>query len=73
MTAQELINILQQYDPATRVIIAGYEGGVNDVIKIIPTKILLDQNSEWYYGAHERIETSILDPHIDAIDALEII
>jgi hypothetical protein len=70
MTAQELINILQQYDPATRVIIAGYEGGVNDVIKVVPTKILLDQNSEWYYGAHERLG---LDPHIDAIDALEII
>jgi hypothetical protein len=73
MTAQELIHILQQYNPTTRVIIAGYEGGVNDVLKVVPTKILLDQNREWYYGSHERVETSILDPHIDAIDALEII
>lgn len=55
MKVSELIELLQQYPADTRVVVGGYEGGVEDLhpesLQIIPVK--LNANDNWYYGAHE--------------------
>jgi hypothetical protein len=58
MTIKELTDLLSQYPPDTRVVVAGYEGGFNDITihKIIHLK--LDANKEWWYGQHEEVRSS---------------
>lgn len=58
MTIQQLTALLSQYPPDTRVVVAGYEGGFNDITiqKIIHLK--LDANKEWWYGQHEEVRSS---------------
>ncbi|MEY3827558.1 MAG: hypothetical protein RLZZ148_2378 [Cyanobacteriota bacterium] len=53
MTIKELIKILSQYDPETRVVVSGYEGGYNDLLEVEPLSIKLNVNTKWYYGAHD--------------------
>ena len=64
MTVRELIKVLTQIeDQETRVMVGGYEGGYNDIVigngidNNIPAivNVALDVNTEWYYGAHERV------------------
>ena len=59
MTIKELIKILQQVeDQEVRVMVKGYEGGVNDIDNNTPAiiHVALDVNEEWYYGAHETVD-----------------
>jgi len=56
MTVEELIAELQKHDPKLQVIISGYEGGVDDIGCVIPQKIALNVNTEWYYGKHETVD-----------------
>ena len=57
MTAKELIEVLQAFDPETRIFTKGYEGGLEDArIKGPATDIALNVNSKWYYGPHEYLE-----------------
>lgn len=58
MTIQQLTTLLSQYPPDTRVVVAGYEGGFNDITihKIIQLK--LDANKEWWNGQHEEVQSS---------------
>ena len=62
MTVQQLIKALSQIeDQNTKVMIRGYEGGVdelaigsgigNNTPAIV--NVALDVNNEWYYGKHE--------------------
>ena len=37
----------------TMVVVAGYEGGFDEVGRVYKIKLLLDQHDEWYYGRHE--------------------
>jgi hypothetical protein len=53
MNVKQLIETLQKLDPDTMVIRSGYEGGVEEVTHVEVVSILLDVNSEWYYGSHE--------------------
>ena len=53
MTAQQLIEKLQQIDPETRVFVPGYEGGYNDATMSNIQDIALDVHDAWYYGTHE--------------------
>ena len=54
MTTRELIGLLQQHPPEMRVVVSGYEGGVDDVGGMEEVPIKLDQNTaRWYFGAHE--------------------
>jgi hypothetical protein len=50
MNIKELMNILSQFDPETRVIVAGYEGGFNDISEVKEMSILLNVHREWYMG-----------------------
>ena len=55
MTVKQLIEILSQIeDQETRVMVKGYEGGVDDISTNTPAiiNVALDVRSEWYYGAH---------------------
>ena len=62
MTIAELIEALQQFDPKTRVLVKGYEGGYNDAAVSNITPVALDVHSEWYYGKHENVsETTNLE------------
>ena len=69
MTVRELIESLSKIeDQEVRVMVNGYEGGVNDMvigngIDNTPAivDIALDVNDEWYYGRHERIEDVIMN------------
>ncbi len=58
MTIQQLTALLSQYPPDTRVVVAGYEGGFNDITihKIIHLE--LDANKEWWNGQHEEVRSS---------------
>jgi len=52
MTVAELIEALSQFDPATPVVVRGYEGGYNDVSSVEPLMMQLNVNDKWYQGAH---------------------
>lgn len=53
MTVKELIEKLKEFYENMRVVVAGYEGGVDDATLADAVKIKLNQNTEWYYGKHE--------------------
>lgn len=53
MKVKELIEALSQLDPELMVVVAGYEGGVDEIDKFEMCDIELDVNTEWYYGKHE--------------------
>jgi len=58
MTIKELIKQLSTIENQdARVITSGYEGGFCDIenLNLEPVDIALNVNTEWYYGAHERI------------------
>ncbi|MBK9017656.1 MAG: hypothetical protein IPM82_28420 [Saprospiraceae bacterium] len=56
MTVKELIELLVQYPQQARVVVAGYEGGYNDILKLNPIPLQLNAHAEWWYGQHERSE-----------------
>ncbi|NNJ84276.1 MAG: hypothetical protein HKP13_04955 [Gammaproteobacteria bacterium] len=53
MTVTELMEHLKAFDPNLPVVVAGYEGGFNDVSFVAPARMFPEANTEWYYGAHE--------------------
>lgn len=58
MIIAELIKELEQYPQDTRVVIRGYEGGMDDVDEVELTEIYLNYNAgTWYYGNHEEVSS----------------
>lgn len=53
MTAQELIQQLQNLPPTTKIVVRGYENGYNDILKLKPIKIKMKPDSKWYDGEYE--------------------
>ena len=53
MTVKELIEKLKEFDENMRVVVAGYEGGVDDAENVKAVNIKLNQNTAWVYGKHE--------------------
>ena len=57
MTVEELIVELRKHDGSRRVVVDGYEGGVDDVTAAKQTEVALNVNpSPDVYGAHETVE-----------------
>jgi len=56
MKVKELIETLSQMDPELMVVVAGYEGGVDEMDKYELCDVELNVNTEWYYGKHEILE-----------------
>jgi len=47
---------LSQLDSELMVVVAGYEGGVDEMDKYELCDVELNVNTEWYYGKHEILE-----------------
>lgn len=60
MTVKELIEELSKHSENLRVVVRGYEDGVDDIKKIKVVKLKLntraDTEREWYYGEHSVTE-----------------
>ena len=56
MTVREFIAYLQTLEQDRRIVIAGYEGGYNDIQKTYTAHLKLNDNTEWYYGAHNDVD-----------------
>ncbi|MBW8051665.1 MAG: hypothetical protein FVQ77_15275 [Cytophagales bacterium] len=56
MTVTDLIGKLKQFSPETRIVVAGYEGGYNDIDRIDEVSIKVDADTQWYYGRHKESE-----------------
>lgn len=54
MNVKELIEKLKECDQDKRVILSGYEGGYCDITSLEDMTIVLNRNSEWYYGKHDK-------------------
>lgn len=61
MKASELMLELSQYHPDARVVIPGYEGGLEDMELIRAMPIVLNTNTESYEGPHEAVDITM--PH----------
>jgi hypothetical protein len=70
MNVQQLIEELQKHPPEMRVIVAGYEGGYNDLDSPEQKSIRLNVHPPeyWYYGRHED-ENYTLGSDDDIIEA----
>jgi hypothetical protein len=54
MKIKQLIKQLQQFDPETMAVVAGYEGGYNEISNVGNIRLNLNVNKEWYYGKHKQ-------------------
>ena len=58
MTVRELIEVLSKIeDQEVRVMVKGYEQGIDDIEDIIPeiVNVALNINTEWWNGSHEEV------------------
>jgi len=57
MKVKDLIQELQKLDPELLVVVAGYEGGVDELKNITQYKIELDTYKDWaFFGDHAALE-----------------
>jgi hypothetical protein len=57
MKVKELIQELQKLDPELLVVVAGYEGGVDELKNITQYKIELDAHKDWaFFGDHRALD-----------------
>jgi hypothetical protein len=56
MKVKDLIQELQKLDPELLVVVAGYEGGVDEVKNLTQYKIELDAHKDWaFFGDHRAL------------------
>jgi hypothetical protein len=53
MNIKQLIKQLQQFDPETMAVVAGYEGGYNEISEVGAIRLNLNVDNGWYYDKHE--------------------
>ncbi len=73
MNVRELIQHLSQLDPEMRVVVAGYEGGFNDITELESCDLRLHVYQDWFYGAHERADNQSIQqllPEAPVVPAL---
>lgn len=56
MTASELIRLLEEFPPETKIVVRGYEDGYNDILKLRQVKINYNPDAAWYYGIYSNSE-----------------
>ena len=57
MNVAQLIEKLKELPQEAMVIVDGYEGGCDEIKNVNLTRIKLNVNTGWVYGAHEIDET----------------
>jgi hypothetical protein len=57
MKVSELITKLQELDQDKMIVIDGYEGGCDFPTAFTKAHIVLNQNTEWWYGKHSYIHS----------------
>ena len=62
MTVKELIDKLSVFDPDMRVLVDGYEGGLDDPQEPRQNLIVLDYHRQSYYGKHEYHHVTDMKP-----------
>lgn len=73
MTVKELIELLQEKDPNTMVIITGYEGGYKEISGIDDKVIALNANLGCHYkGKHEEYEYAHNKEDYEKANAIQI-
>lgn len=72
MTVAELIEKLKEYPQDLRVVVHGYEGGVNDVGYFEEMDIYLNYNTVWFYGKHEEVCSWTKDTTHEKVPALKL-
>ena len=53
MTVAELIEALSKLPPDMRVVTRGYEGGYDDIGGIGKLDLLIDVDTDWFWGRHD--------------------
>lgn len=64
MTANELIAELQKLPPETRVVVAGYEEGYDDISRLWPISVVPTPNPKPWEGRWEDKQSGTGDPAI---------
>ena len=75
MTVKQLIQILSSIqDQEARVMVTGYEGGVDDIQDTIPAivNVALDVNNKWWDGSHEIVSNDHTYTHKQIVKAIVI-
>jgi len=72
MTIAELIEKLKEYPQDLRVVVRGYEGGVDDVSCFEEMEIYLNYNSSWWYGKHEEVDPYGMNTTHEKVSALKL-
>ncbi len=72
MTVDELIQLLAKHPPDLRVMLDGYEGGVDDLEPhfVLTSDVHLNANTRWYYGRHEEAYAGDRDKGAATVRAL---
>jgi hypothetical protein len=72
VTVQELIEALQGIEDKTcRVVVRGYEAGVDEVAYFEEINIKLNYYDAWYYGQHEQVFAA--EKLKDSVPAVQLI
>lgn len=72
MTVQELIEALQDIEDKTqRVVVRGYEAGVDEVAYFEEINIKLNYYDVWYYGQH--VQVFDIEKLKDSVPAVQLI
>jgi len=58
LTIEQLINKLKTYPNNIKVLVDGYEGGLDAILDITMINIEYDATKQWYYGPFEESESS---------------
>jgi len=72
MTVAELIEKLKEYPQDLRVVVSGYEGGVDDVGYFEEMDIYLNYNTVRFYGKHEEVCSWSKDTTHEKVPALKL-
>jgi len=72
MTIAELIEKLKEYPQDLRVVVRGYEGGVDDVTYFEEMEIYLNYNTSWFYGKHEEATPYDIHKGYEKVPALKL-
>jgi hypothetical protein len=73
VNVKELREKLSAYPDDIRVVLNGYEGGVDDAEGLAEVRLKLNAHIEWYYGKHEALSKLYDDDYSSGEPALQVV